>query len=68
MELSSDDIDAFFAMSGDISISVDMENEKLTASSTDSSQNSVECSFSLNEYDKNLVSAGGWLAYAENNY
>ncbi len=68
IQLSSDDIDAFFTMSGDISISVDMDNEKVTALSTDSSQNTVECSFLLNEYDKNLVSAGGWLAYAEKNY
>jgi len=68
MELSEKDIEAIFAMSGDISLAVDMDNEKVTAASNDSSQNDLSCSFSLNTYDKNLVSAGGWLAYAEANY
>ncbi len=47
---------------------MEVENEKVTASSNDSSQKDLECSFSLNAYDKNLVSAGGWLAYADANY
>jgi len=68
MELSESDIDALFAMSGNITIQVDMDQEQITASSDDSSQQDAECSFSLNAYDKSLVSSGGWLAYAETNY
>ena len=68
MELSEKDIDALFSMSGKITLAVDMENEKVTASSNDSNQKDLECSFALNAYDKNLVSAGGWLAYADANY
>ncbi len=68
MELSEADINAIFSMSGKVSLAVDMENEKVTASSNDSGQDDLECSFSLNAYDKNLVSAGGWLAYADANY
>ena len=68
MELSEKDIDAIFAMSGDLTLSVDMEGEGVTISSDDSGQSNLECSFSLNTYDKSLVSAGGWLAYADANY
>ena len=68
MELSKNDIGALFAMNGDIEISVDTETGKLQAVSSDSAQENIECSFSLNEYDKNLVNAGGWLAFAEANY
>jgi 3-isopropylmalate/(R)-2-methylmalate dehydratase small subunit len=68
MELSADDIAALFAMRGNLDIAVDMESGKLRATSTDTGQDDLECSFSLNEYDKNLVSAGGWLAFAEANY
>ena len=55
-------------MSGDLNLAVDMDNEKVIVSSNDSSQKNLECSFSLNAYDKNLVNAGGWLAYADANY
>jgi len=68
MELSEKDIDTIFSMSGDITLAVDMENERVTVSSNDKGQDDFECSFSLNAYDKSLVSAGGWLAYADANY
>ncbi len=68
MELNEGDIDALFSMNGKISIAVDMGEEKITATSDDTSQLDLEFSFSLNSYDKNLVSAGGWLAYADKNY
>lgn len=68
MELSESDIEGLCAMSGNISIAVDMEQEQVTASSDDAAQKDLQCSFTLNSYDKNLVSAGGWLAYADSNY
>ncbi len=68
MELSKNDIDALFAMSGDITLAVDMDKETVTAKSSDATQDNLECGFSLNAYDKNLVSAGGWLAYADAHY
>ncbi len=68
MELSKNDIDSLFAMSGDLTLTVDMEKETVTAKSSDAVQDNLECAFSLNAYDKNLVSAGGWLAYADANY
>ena len=68
MELPTNDINALFAMKGDITIDVDIPSGKLTVISNDASQGDLECGFTLNEYDKNLVSAGGWLAFADANY
>ena len=68
MELSKNDIDSLFAMSGDLTLAVDLEKETVTAKSSDAAQDNLECGFYLNAYDKSLVSAGGWLAYADANY
>ncbi len=68
MELPADTINALFTMKGDIEIDVDISSEKLKARSNDASQGDFECSFTLNEYDKSLVGAGGWLAFADANY
>lgn len=68
MELSAEDIAALFAMTGHLEIEVDVLEGKLKAISSDSNQDDLECTFVLNEYDKSLVSAGGWLAYADANY
>jgi 3-isopropylmalate/(R)-2-methylmalate dehydratase small subunit len=68
MELTEEEIESLFSMSGELSLAVDMENEKIIASSNDTNQDDLECSFSLNAYDKSLVSAGGWLAFADANY
>jgi len=68
MELSADDIAALFALNGNLEIEVDVLDGKLKATSSDSNQDDLKCTFTLNEYDKNLVSAGGWLAYADANY
>jgi len=68
MELGKEDIDALFAMSGDITLAVDLGKETVTARSSDETQDDMDFKFSLNSYDKNLVGAGGWLAYADANY
>lgn len=68
MELPKDDIDTIFALSGNLSFDVNMDKEEVTVTSDDSNQSPYNCSFSLNPFDKELVSAGGWLAYAESKY
>lgn len=68
VELSSEQIAAFFAMRGNITVAVDLEKDLLTASSDDPGQMDVVCSFTLNSFDKELVSAGGWLTYADRKY
>lgn len=68
IELRKDQLDQLFGMEGDIFISVDLEKCELTGSSTLDSQDSVIFQFELNQFDQELVSAGGWLAYADTNY
>ncbi len=65
VELSKADLDRLFALKGKITVAVDLEGEKLTATSGEAT---VECSFSLNAFDKKLIGAGGWLAFADANY
>lgn len=68
VELGSDQIAELFAMKGNISVAVDLDQDRLTASSDDTSQSDVVCSFALNPFDKELVAAGGWLPYADRKY
>jgi len=65
VELSKADLDRLFALKGKVTVAVDLEGEKLTATSGEAT---VECSFSLNAFDKKLIGAGGWLAFADANY
>ncbi|PIE56823.1 MAG: 3-isopropylmalate dehydratase [Desulfobulbus propionicus] len=67
VELSPDELDRLFALTGKVTISVDLDNETLSAGS-DKAAEPLVFSFSLNGFDKDLVSAGGWLAYANANY
>jgi len=68
VELGSGQIAEFFAMRGNISVAVDLAQDRLTASSDDPGQEDVVCSLTLNPFDKELVSAGGWLTYADRKY
>ena len=68
VELGSTQIAELFAMRGNIAVAVDLVQDRLTASSDDSTQADVVCSFTLNSFDKELVSAGGWLTYADQKY
>lgn len=65
IELPEKDINELFSMQGAISFKVDMVKQQLLACSPDQE----ECfSFEINSFDKDLVTAGGWLAYADAQY
>ncbi len=64
IELPKKDIETLFGLGDAVTISVDLAGCKLTAQGS----KKVVISFNLNEFDKNLVEAGGWLAYADKNY
>ncbi|MBU2537145.1 MAG: 3-isopropylmalate dehydratase small subunit [Proteobacteria bacterium] len=64
IELPKQDIETLFNLGNAIEISVDLAGCKLTAKG----EKSVTIPFKLNEFDKKLVEAGGWLAYADKNY
>ncbi len=67
VELGKSDLDRMFALKGKgtVEVSVDLEGEVLTAAG---SGETVTCAFSLNLFDKQLIGAGGWLAYADAKY
>ena len=65
IELVKTDIDALFALSGDVDIQVDLETGTMKASNGD---DTATFNFALNSFDKELVGAGGWLAYADAKY
>ncbi|MEA2116180.1 MAG: 3-isopropylmalate dehydratase small subunit [Thermodesulfobacteriota bacterium] len=69
VELSATDINRLFALAehhGTVTVRVDLENETIVGE--DESGESVECSFAMNPFDKDLVGAGGWLAYADQKF
>ena len=69
VELDPVDIDRLFRLrGGDVTIDVDLAKEELTAVAVGDQGQTVTCGFSLNRFDKKLIEAGGWLAYADRNY
>jgi 3-isopropylmalate/(R)-2-methylmalate dehydratase small subunit len=66
VELSKADLDRLFAIKGEVNVDVDLAGEQLTATST--AGETVTCGFTLNPFDKKLIGAGGWLAFADANY
>jgi len=66
VELSDTELDRLFGLAPEVQINVDLEREELIA--TDARDSKIECSFSLNPFDRELVAAGGWLAYADQKY
>jgi len=68
IELPKTDIERLFAMKGDLTIAVDLDKTEMTAHSEDSGQPPFTCSFQLNPFDRDLVAAGGWLAYADKKF
>lgn len=68
IELPKADIDMLFAIPGQVSIEVDLAKGEMTARSSESSAEKLVCSFEINSFDKDLVGAGGWLAFADRKY
>jgi len=66
IELPREDISMLFSLGSQVSISVDLEHNLLTA--VNESGRNISLAFALNEFDRDLVLAGGWLAYADNKY
>ncbi|HBT96311.1 MAG TPA: 3-isopropylmalate dehydratase small subunit [Desulfobulbaceae bacterium] len=64
--LDKEHIDALFALApkGAVTVTVDLAAEKLKAEAG----GVYECDFQLNDFDRELVGAGGWLSYADERY
>jgi 3-isopropylmalate/(R)-2-methylmalate dehydratase small subunit len=68
IELPKEQIDRLFAIPGQVSIEVDLGRGEMTARSADASAEQLVCGFAINAFDRDLVGAGGWLAYADKKY
>ena len=66
IELPREDIESLISLGSDVTMKVDMEHNLITAENKQG--NSLSITFSLNEFDRELVTAGGWLAYADQKY
>jgi 3-isopropylmalate/(R)-2-methylmalate dehydratase small subunit len=66
VELPKEDIEALFSLGPEVTIKVDMDHSLITAENNQGKNLSMI--FSLNEFDRDLVLAGGWLAYADKKY
>jgi 3-isopropylmalate/(R)-2-methylmalate dehydratase small subunit len=64
IELTREEIDLIFALVNDVTISVDLDKKRLTVWGKEE----IYFDFTLNSFDRDLVIAGGWLAYADKNY
>ncbi len=64
IELPKKDIETLFGLGDAVKIGVDLGACTITAQGS----KKVVIPFKLNEFDKKLVEAGGWLAYADKNY
>lgn len=67
LELPETDIARLFALGNDIAVNVNLEDDSMVAKNNATGAEEV-FSFTLNPFDKELVAAGGWLAYADKKY
>jgi 3-isopropylmalate/(R)-2-methylmalate dehydratase small subunit len=68
VEPAAEDIEKLFALAAQgktVQVRVDLAGETIIA---DNGSTQVECAFTMNPFDKELVGAGGWLAYADRKY
>jgi len=68
IELPSADIEQLFQMPGQLTIEVDLDKTVMTARSSAPAQKPITCFFQMNPFDRDLVAAGGWLAYADKKF
>lgn len=64
IELPKEQIEELFDLGSEITIDIDLDENKLTAKG----DRELSVAFNLNSFDKDLVMAGGWLAYADKKY
>lgn len=65
VELKKEEIDLILALGDDVVAGVDMDNETISFTGGGKKES---FSFELNKFDRELIMAGGWLAYADSHY
>lgn len=66
IELPRQDIDTLFSVGPDATVKVDMGHGLISVENEKGS--TISLAFTLNPFDRELVLAGGWLAYADQKY
>jgi len=66
IELNKEGISSLFALGRNAVIRVDLQQNLITAENDQGEKKDI--SFELNSFDRELVQAGGWLAYADKKY
>ena len=66
IELPREDIESVYSLGPDVTSRIDIKHNLITFENERG--NSLSITFSLNEFDRDLVMAGGWLAYADKKY
>ncbi|KPJ98420.1 MAG: 3-isopropylmalate dehydratase [Desulfobacterales bacterium SG8_35] len=66
IELPKSDIDTIFRLGSGSIISVDLEHNRIVTKNDKGEKKEIP--FALNPFDRELVKAGGWLAYADSKY
>ena len=66
IELPKNDIDTLFQLGSGSVISVELEQNMIIAEKGNGEKKKIP--FALNPFDRELVMAGGWLAYADSKY
>ncbi len=67
IELAEDKLNRLFELGEEVTISVNLETCELQAKDSQGGK-SFTLPFELNPFDRDLVAAGGWLAYADAKY
>lgn len=72
IELEEREIDKLFAIAGTIAdkanLAIDVEAGTIVAHTDTTATPVMQCRFELNEFDRQLVTAGGWLHFADSHY
>ena len=66
IELNKEGISYLFALGRNAVIRVDLQQNQITAEHDQGEKKDIP--FELNSFDRELVQAGGWLAYADKKY
>lgn len=66
IELPTEKIDSFFRLGTAVTANVDLQQSQVVANNGKGDK--LVYTFDLNPFDRDLVMAGGWLAYADKKY
>jgi 3-isopropylmalate/(R)-2-methylmalate dehydratase small subunit len=64
IELPAGEIESLFSLGDEVEVKVDLDQKLIEAKG----KKTVSINFKLNDFDRELIKAGGWLPYADKKY